>query len=1002
MNSIYKYIPLVLILVFSSACSGLPESYDPSFVQGVETTFIATKEGITPDTKTIRQGDGSVIWGPGEEISVFRGAGTDGGNKFISTNTSNAGSVEFSGSLQAGDAEEIWAVYPYSSDNSCDGNAIVTTIPAVQTAVEDNFSNSTFPAIAKTKTSTLSFLNICGGLKFSVSRSDIQAITFKGNNNEVLAGKVKVLIGDQGKPEVTQILDGTTSVTIIAPNNGCFQPGKHYYMTMLPASLSKGYSISFSIVNQSGTFEKNSAQLVKRSMFGILDDVDSKVGNLQGTAIPEGAVDLGLSVYWASCNLGASSPEQDGDYYRWGEYIPIKGSTYDSPVSKRYYSDGLTSLELHDDAAAMNKGRGWRMPSFSEMEELINDCTWEWTDNYQGSGTNGFIVRGTKPGYTNNSIFLSASGFKPSENYYRWYRERLMYWTRDVVQNENNNNLKAWYLIYYENKLELHDDGYRAYGKSIRPIYSEKYDTWPDKVDVSDVVLDSSDLIMDVGDTKLLHASTFPTWATDNGLVWESSDSNVITVDSQGHVTAVGPGLATVTVSSFINKGISATCHVSVRCSSDIIGKVIDSNGVGVIAWVSNDDSKAMLISAEELQDTWPTSNSWCESYGEGWRMPTIEELTLIHLYFDKIDAALGEGNYTQLTTDNFFWSSTDIPSSSNSYYRERLHDGIIKTDAGYNRNYTRAVKYVTFTPIDNIYLNKDRIDMEVNETEQLTVSFEPADAIHKPGPVLWTSSNPSVAQVNNTGLITSVGAGVTSVSAQIEGKIATCVVYVNPIVFKDPEVERICISRWDKNQDGFLSYAEAASVTDADSYGFIHAQTIESFDEFEFFTGLSVIHEKAFEYCIKLESIVIPESVTSIELGAFYLCRSLASILIKGNVTFIGIDAFSCCSSLCNISLPDSVISIGDYAFGECSSLTSIILPENVTSIGRGVFRQCSSLTSLVVLSQTPPSGARSLFGSYSNSNCRIFVPTTAVDAYKTAENWSEYADRIFPIQED
>ena len=120
MNSIYKYIPLVLILVFSSACSGLPESYDPSFVQGVETTIIATQEGITPDTKTIRQGDGSVIWGPGEEISVFRGAGTDGGNKFISTNTSNAGSVEFSGSLQAGDAEEIWAVYPYSSDNSMD------------------------------------------------------------------------------------------------------------------------------------------------------------------------------------------------------------------------------------------------------------------------------------------------------------------------------------------------------------------------------------------------------------------------------------------------------------------------------------------------------------------------------------------------------------------------------------------------------------------------------------------------------------------------------------------------------------------------------------------------------------------------------------------------------------------------------------------------------------------------------------------------------------------
>jgi hypothetical protein len=1001
MNSIYKYIPLVLILVFSSACSGLPESYDPSFVQGVETTIIATKEGITPDTKTIRQGDGSVIWGPGEEISVFRGAGTDGGNKFISTNTSNAGSVEFSGSLQAGDAEEIWAVYPYSSDNSCDGNAIVTTIPAVQTAVEDNFSNSTFPAIAKTKTSTLSFLNICGGLKFSVSRSDIQAITFKGNNNEVLAGKVKVLIGDQGKPEVTQILDGTTSVTIIAPNNGCFQPGKHYYMTMLPASLSKGYSISFSIVNQSGTFEKNSAQLVKRSMFGILDDVDSKVGNWQGSSIPEGAVDLGLSVYWASCNLGASSPEQDGDYYRWGELIPIRGDAC-GPVSKRYKEDGLTSLELYDDAAAMNKGRGWRMPSYSEMEELINDCTWEWTDNYQGSGTSGLIVRGTKPGYTNNSIFLSASGFMPSATYDWGYRERLCYWTRDLVQYDENKN-KAWYLIYYENKLELHDDAWRSYyGMSIRPIYSEKYDTWPDKVDVSDVVLDSSDLIMDVGDTKLLHASTFPTWATDNGLVWESSDSNVITVDSQGRVTAVGPGMANVTVSSFVNKGVSATCQVTVRCSSDLIGN-IDSSGLGIIAWVSNDNSKAMLISIEELQDKdWPTSNSWCESYGEGWRMPTIDELTLIHLYFDEINAALGEANYTQLsTTDSFYWSTTVNPASVfhyDKYLRERLHDGIINTDGEYSRNYTRAVKYVTVSPLDRIRLNIDRIYMDVNETEQLTVSLEPADATHKK-PVFWTSSNPSVAIVSDSGLITALGEGATKITAQVEDKTATCSVFVNTIRFEDPIVESICLSSWDLNQDGGLSRSEASVVTSLE--GFFQEQEIEFFDELVFFTSLTEISERSFYNCAKLKTVVIPNSVTSIGREAFYGCQSLTSAIISGPVTSIGIRAFTFCKSLVTINLPEPITSIDSHAFQGCSSLTTITIPVSVTSIGMMAFYNCPSLVSATVLPLSPPSASTTIFDVGKNG-CLIYVPLSALEAYKKAMNWSRYADRIFPIQED
>lgn len=137
------------------------------------------------------------------------------------------------------------------------------------------------------------------------------------------------------------------------------------------------------------------------------------------------AVDLGLSVKWATCNVGASKPEDYGDYFAWGEttgYNSGKTSFYwstykwckgsDNTQTKYCTSsscgtvDNKKVLEKADDAAAVNWGGSWRMPTWAEQDELRNtsNCTWTWTTM---NGVNGYMVTSKKNG---NSIFLPAAG----------------------------------------------------------------------------------------------------------------------------------------------------------------------------------------------------------------------------------------------------------------------------------------------------------------------------------------------------------------------------------------------------------------------------------------------------------------------------------------------------------------------------------------------------------------------------------------------------------------
>ncbi|MBQ6167471.1 MAG: hypothetical protein IJK41_08625 [Muribaculaceae bacterium] len=189
-------------------------------------------------------------------------------------------------------------------------------------------------------------------------------------------------------------------------------------------------------------------------------------------------VDLGLpsGTLWATCNLGANSPEEYGDYFAWGETEPkdvYNWSTYkwcngsyktltkyctNSSYGYNGFVDNKTELDPKDDAAYVNWGENWRMPTYDQLEELRTECTWTWTTQ---NGVNGRLVIGPN----GNSFFLPAAGYR--------YDSSLDdvgsdggYWSRTL---DSRRPYYAYYL-YFDSRNVVWDDLYRYYGHAVRAV----------------------------------------------------------------------------------------------------------------------------------------------------------------------------------------------------------------------------------------------------------------------------------------------------------------------------------------------------------------------------------------------------------------------------------------------------------------------------------------------------------------------------------------------------
>ena len=195
-----------------------------------------------------------------------------------------------------------------------------------------------------------------------------------------------------------------------------------------------------------------------------VDHVDFSPKPDDPTLTPGEVVDLGLSVKWASCNLGASTPTEFGGYYAWGEtstkevYTEDTYSYYDKSTN-RYTDIGSEIGGTSYDAATVNLGKGWRMPSVGHLKELMM-CKHEWT---QVDGVNGYLFTGPN----GNTLFLPAAG---SVIYTGVYNQgKGSYY---ISSNKTNDNWVHAISVDINNVLHV-GVWEMTYGNSIRPIYYE-------------------------------------------------------------------------------------------------------------------------------------------------------------------------------------------------------------------------------------------------------------------------------------------------------------------------------------------------------------------------------------------------------------------------------------------------------------------------------------------------------------------------------------------------
>lgn len=237
--------------------------------QVVRLTACLEEESST-QTRTALGKDGySILWTKQDQIKVYTKNDVSGA-LFESLNDTPSPNADFEGVLDiSGITAEnpIYAVYPYSAATSFDGTSITTVLASEQMAQADGFADHLLPAIAVSSNLNLSFYQVATGIRFIITTEGVKKVIFRGNKGETVSGTVKISMNVDNRPEITEVVDGSQWVTLTAPENGTFEVGKMYYLSVYPQLFENGFTLTFLTDTEVARFEFNNEVLFKRAVW---------------------------------------------------------------------------------------------------------------------------------------------------------------------------------------------------------------------------------------------------------------------------------------------------------------------------------------------------------------------------------------------------------------------------------------------------------------------------------------------------------------------------------------------------------------------------------------------------------------------------------------------------------------------------------------------------------------------------------------------------------------
>lgn len=498
-------------------------------------------------------------------------------------------------------------------------------------------------------------------------------------------------------------------------------------------------------------------------------------------------VDLGLPSgrLWATCNLGAKVPEEPGNYYAWGELYPKDKYTEKNYkwgvlwTLKKYKTDDenysdcdwKNELDLEDDAAYVNIGESWRIPSINDWVELKNFCTWQ---KYSLNGISGYKVIGKNGVF----IFLPAAGYgrETIENYGNsgWYQ------SRDLCDVDNDEARAIIFNTFRESIIVSHGSDaciWRTDGITIRPIYNKE-------IKASSISLNLNSATIPYGGIVELKASFIPDDTSNKNISWKSSNTNVATVQN-GIVLAKGLGQTTIIASTLDGSNIVSNCNIKVEDVSMHGHNYINMGLASGTLWATcNIDAKSPKEYGKNIEvfDFSYIDEEW----GDEWRVPNLKEFEELkkscswtwsqldgvngmyvigpNSYGIFLPAAGWEEDKTHggINTQGWYWTNTAYNSHGDQYYLFFQKDGTSIENE--DDNYELSVRPV-MSPIclvNNVSINKMH-SMFVGEKYSFDVEILPSTATCKH--LSWHSSNNNIAKIEN-GTVTAVSPGTVTITA--------------------------------------------------------------------------------------------------------------------------------------------------------------------------------------------------------------------------------------------
>jgi uncharacterized protein YjdB len=444
-------------------------------------------------------------------------------------------------------------------------------------------------------------------------------------------------------------------------------------------------------------------------------------------------------------------------------------------------------------------------------------------------------------------------------------------------------------------------------------------------VPVTGVTVTPSVLTLKQGTSASLSAVVLPDDATDQTISWSSSDSSIASVDSDGNVTAVNVGTATITATTN-DGGYTSSCVVTVEPSTYRV-TVITSRGGSVLGEGSYPAGTDVTLTAKPDPHysfiCWKDDNGSIVGVGQTYTIHNLSSDTTLkadfapELFTVVVQAGTG-GSVTGSGTYAYGTTVTIKATPDSGYEFSKWSDGSTEAERSItvtnNINLTASFRMVTE---ESLFRIKDYGDGTC-----AVIGFD------------------SDADIPNV-VIPSYIDGKKVVALQ--GSWGFGIFYLNDHV-KTVTIPNTVTSI---GEEAFINCNSITAVTIPDS--------------------VISIGRCAFYKCSSLVSVHIPDSVTSIGNLAFAYCSSLVSINVPDSVISIGNSAFEYCSSLEEITLSHSLNKIDDFMFKECTSLQSIHLPDSITEIGAYAFKNCTSLTTINIPSSVNEIGTGAFDGCIS-----------------------------------